>query len=156
VRELDRNLPVYKIATMEQLLADSLERRRISMLLLAALAGVALLLSAIGIYGVVAYSVGQRTSEIGIRMALGAEARDVRRLVLRQAMRPVLAGIAIGLLLSAAATRLLSSLLYHVGTTDPLTFMAVPSILLLIAIAAALIPARHAARVAPTAALRYE
>jgi putative ABC transport system permease protein len=126
------------------------------MLLLAALAGVALLLSAIGIYGVVAYSVGQRTSEIGIRMALGAEARDVRRLVLRQAMRPVLAGIAIGLLLSAAATRLLSSLLYHVGTTDPLTFMAVPSILLLIAIAAALIPARHAARVAPTAALRYE
>jgi putative ABC transport system permease protein len=156
VRELDRNLPVYKIATMEQLLADSLERRRISMLLLAALAGVALLLSGIGIYGVVAYSVGQRTSEIGIRMALGAEARDVRRMVLRQAMRPVMAGIVIGLLLSAAATRLLSSLLYHVAATDPLTFAVVPSILLLIAIAAALIPARRATRVAPTAALRYE
>ena len=156
VRELDRNLPVYKIATMDQLLADSLERRRISMLLLAALAGVALLLSAIGIYGVVAYSVGQRTSEIGIRMALGAEANDVRRMVLRQAMRPVVAGIAIGLLLSAAVTRLLSSLLYHVAATDPLTFAAVPSILLLISIAAALIPARRATRVAPTAALRYE
>jgi ABC-type antimicrobial peptide transport system permease subunit len=156
VRELDRNLPVYKIATMEQLLADSLERRRISMLLLAALAGVALLLSAIGIYGVVAYSVGQRTSEIGIRMALGAEARDVRRMVLRQAVRPVMTGIGVGLLLSAAVTRLLSSLLYHVAATDPLTFAAVPSILLLIAIAAALIPARRATRVAPTVALRYE
>jgi len=156
VRELDRNLPVYKIATMEQLLANSLERRRISMLLLAALASVALLLSGIGIYGVVAYSVGQRTSEIGIRMALGAEARDVRWMVLQQAMRPVMAGIAIGLLLSAAVTRLLSSLLYHVAATDPLTFMAVPSILLLIAIAAALIPARRATRVTPTAALRYE
>jgi putative ABC transport system permease protein len=156
VRELDHNLPVYKIATMEQLLADSLERRRISMLVLAALAGVALLLSAIGIYGVVAYSVGQRTSEIGIRMALGAQAGDVLRMVLRQAMRPVMAGIAIGLLLSAAVTRLLSSLLYHVAATDPLTFAAVPSILLLIAIAAALIPARRATRVPPTAALRYE
>jgi len=156
VRELDRNLPVYKIATMEQLLADSLERRRVSMLLLAALAGVALLLSAIGIYGVVAYSVGQRTSEIGIRIALGAEANDVRRMVLRQAMRPVMAGIAIGLLLAAAVTRLLSSLLYHVAATDPLTFAAVPSILLLIAVAAALIPARRATRVAPTVALRYE
>jgi putative ABC transport system permease protein len=156
VRELDHNLPVYKIATMEQLLADSLARRRISMLLLAALAGVALLLSAIGIYGVVAYSVGQRTSEIGIRMALGAEGGDVLRMVLRQAMRPVMTGIAIGLLLSAAITRLLSSLLYQVASTDPLTFAAVPSILMLIAIAAALIPARRATRVPPTAALRYE
>ena len=156
VRELDRNLPVYKIATMEQLLSDSLERRRISMLLLAALAGVALLLSAIGVYGVVAYSVGQRTSEIGIRMALGAEAGDVLGMVLRHAMRPVMTGITIGLLLSAAVTRLLSSLLYHVAATDPLTFAAVPSILLLIAIAAALIPARRATHVAPTAALRYE
>jgi ABC-type antimicrobial peptide transport system permease subunit len=89
-------------------------------------------------------------------MALGAEANDVRRMVLRQAMRPVVAGIAIGLLLSAAVTRLLSSLLYHVAATDPLTFAAVPSILLLISIAAALIPARRATRVAPTAALRYE
>src|SRR5260370_39369091 len=96
VRELERTLPVYKIATMDQLLADSLERRRISMLLLAALAGVALLLSAIGIYGVVAYSVGQRTSEIRIRMAFGAEANDARRMVLRHAMRPVLAGNAAG------------------------------------------------------------
>ncbi|MBZ5592645.1 MAG: ABC transporter permease [Acidobacteriia bacterium] len=156
VRALDRNLPVYKIATMDDLLADSLQRRRISMLMLAILAGVALLLSAIGIYGVVAYSVSRRTAEIGIRMALGAEAGDVLRMVLRQAMRPVIAGIVIGLLLAAGVTRLLSSLLYHVSATDSFTFVSVPVILLLIALAAALVPARRATSVAPTTALHYE
>ena len=156
VRELDRNLPVYKIATMEQLLADSLVRQRLSMLLLGILAGVALLLSAIGIYGVVAYSVSRRTSEIGLRMALGAEEGDVQRMVLYQAIRPVIAGIAIGLVVSVSATRLLSSLLYHITATDPLTFAIVPAILLLIAVAAILVPARRATGVDPTAALRYE
>jgi predicted permease len=156
VRALDRNLPVYKIASMDDLLAGSLERRRISMLMLAILAGVALLLSAIGIYGVVGYSVGRRTSEIGVRMAMGAEAGDVLRMVLQQAIRPVITGIAIGLVASAAVTRLLSSLLYCVSATDPLTFVSVPAILLLVALTAALIPARRATRVDPTTALRYE
>jgi putative ABC transport system permease protein len=156
VRELDRNLPVYKIASMEQLLADSLARRRLSMLLLAILAGFALLLSAVGIYGVVAYSVRQRTAEIGIRMALGAESGNVRRMVLRQALRPVLAGIALGLVAAAATTRVLSSLLYQVSATDPLTFLVVPCILLLAAVSAIYIPARRATRIDPTDALRYE
>jgi len=156
VRGLDRNLPVYKIATMDELLANSLERRRVSMVMLGILAGVALLLSAIGIYGVVAYSVGRRTSEIGVRMALGAEAGDVLRMVLQQAVRPVITGIATGLVASAAFTRLLSSLLYRVSATDPLTFVSVPAILLLVALAAALIPALRATRVDPTTALRYE
>ena len=156
VRALDRNLPVYKIATMEELLANSLERRRVSMALLAILAGVALLLGAIGIYGVVAYSVGRRTAEIGIRMALGAAAGDVLRMVLLQAVRPVLAGIVTGLLVSAGVTRVLSSLLYRVSATDPLTFLSVPVILMLIALAAAFIPARRAMNVDPTTALRHE
>jgi putative ABC transport system permease protein len=156
VRELDRNLPVYKIAAMEQLLADSVVRQRLSMLLLAILAGVALLLSAIGIYGVVAYSVSQRTAEIGIRMALGAEQGDVQRMVLYQALRPVMAGILLGLLISAGVTRVLSSLLYHIAATDPLTFLIVPTLLLLIAAAAILVPARRATGVDPTAALRFE
>ena len=156
VKALDRNLPVYKIATMDELLANSLQRRRVSMAMLAILAGVALLLAAIGIYGVVAYSVGRRTAEIGIRMALGAERGDVLRMVLRQAMRPVIAGVVIGLLVSASVTRLLSSLLYGVSVTDPLTFVSVPAILLLAALAAALIPARRATSVSPTTALRYE
>jgi len=141
---------------MEELLANSLERRRVSMAMLAILAGVALLLAAIGIYGVVAYSVGRRTAEIGIRMALGAERGDVLRMVLRQAMRPVIAGIVIGLLVSASVTRLLSSLLYGVSVTDPVTFVSVAAILLLAALAAALIPARRATSVSPTTALRYE
>jgi putative ABC transport system permease protein len=156
VRELDRSLPVYKIASMEQLLADSLARRRLSMLLLAILAGFALLLSAVGIYGVVAYSVSQRTAEIGIRMALGAESGMVRRMVLSQALRPVIAGLVIGLIAAAGATRVLSSLLYQVSATDPLTFLVVPCILLLAAVSAIWIPARRATRIDPTDALRYE
>ncbi len=156
VGDLDRNLPVYKIASMEQVLADSLARRRLSMLLLAILAGFALLLSAVGIYGVVAYSVSQRTAEIGIRMALGAESGNVQRMVLRQALRPVLAGLAIGLVAAALTTRVLSSLLYQVSATDPLTFFVVPCILLLAAVSAICIPARRATRIDPTDALRYE
>ncbi len=156
VHELDRNLPVYRIATMEQLLADSLAQRRLVMLLLASLAAFALLLSAVGIYGVVSYGVSQRTSEIGIRIALGAEAGAVERMVLSQALRPVILGLAIGLPAAAAATRVLSSLLYQVTATDPLTFLAVPAILLLVSVAAIHIPARRATRIDPMVALRYD
>ncbi|HTQ53620.1 MAG TPA: ABC transporter permease [Bryobacteraceae bacterium] len=156
VRALDRNLPVYKIATMEQNLSDSLMRRRFSMLLLAVLAAFALCLAGLGIYGVISYAVSQRVREIGIRMALGAEAGNVERLILSQGMRPVAAGVALGLLASLAAMRALASLLYGVQPSDPATFLAVSGILLAIATLASVIPARRAAHVDPMAALRHE
>jgi predicted permease len=156
VRDPDRNLPVYKIATMEQNLSDSLMRRRFSMLLLAALAGFALCLAAVGVYSVISYSVGQRTREIGIRMALGAQPGSVHKLILRQGLRPVLAGLAAGLLASLVAMRALTSLLYGVTATDPPTFLAVAGVLLAISALACAIPARRAARVDPLAALRHE
>jgi len=156
VHDLDRNLPVYKIATMEQNLSDSLMRRRFSMLLLAALAGFALCLAAVGVYSVIAYSVGQRTREIGIRMALGAQAGSVRKLILRQGLRAVFAGLAAGLAASLVAMRALASLLYGVAATDPPTFLAVAVVLLAVSALACAIPARRAALVDPMAALRHE
>ena len=156
VRDLDRNLPVYKIATMEQNLSDSLMRRRFSMLLLAVLAGFALCLSALGVYSVIAYSVGQRTREIGIRMALGAQPGSVHKLILRQGLRPMLAGLAAGLLVSVVVMRALASLLYGVTATDPPTFLAVSAVLPAISALAGAIPARRAAHVDPIAALRHE
>jgi putative ABC transport system permease protein len=156
VRELDRNLPINKIATMEQNLGDSLMRRRFSMMLLAILAGVALCLSAVGVYGVIAYWVNQRVREIGIRMALGAETAGVQKLILGQGMRPVLAGLAAGLLASVAATRALASLLYGVSAFDPPTFLAVSGLLLAVSPLAIAVPAWRAASVDPMAALRHE
>jgi|SRR5580658_282825 putative ABC transport system permease protein len=156
VRELDRNLPVYKIATMEQNLSDSLMRRRFSMLLLAVLAGFALCLAAVGVYSVIAYSVSRRIREIGIRMALGAQPGSVHRLILLQGLRPVLAGLAAGLLASLVGMRALASLLYGVSATDPPTFLAVAAILLSISALASAIPARRAALVDPMTALRHE
>ena len=156
VRELDRNLPVYKIATMEQNLSDSLMRRRFAMLLLAVLAGLALCLAAVGVYSVIAYVVNQRTREIGIRMALGAQPASVRGLVLRQGLRPVLAGLAVGMLASILAMRALASLLYGISATDPPTLLTVSALLLAISALACAIPARRAARIDPMAALRYE
>ena len=156
VRELDRNLPVYKIATMDQNLSDSLMRRRFSMLPLAVLAGFALCLAAVGVYGVISYSVNQRVREIGIRMALGAEAGSVQKLVLRQGMRPVVAGLGVGLAASLVAMRALASLLYGVTATDPPTFLAAAGVLLAISAVASAIPARRAAHVDPMAALRHE
>ena len=141
---------------MEQLLANSLAQRRLVMLLLALLAGFALLLSAVGIYGVEAYAVSQRTAEIGIRLALGAEAAEVRRMLLRQALAAVIGGVAIGLPAALAATQWLASLLYQITATDPLTFTAAPAILLVVAVAAILIPARRATRIDPMIALRYD
>jgi putative ABC transport system permease protein len=156
VRELDRNIPLYKVATMEQNLAGSLMRRRFAMLLLALLAGFALGLAAVGVYGVIGYAVNQRVPEIGIRMALGAEAGSVRRLILWQGIRPALAGLAAGLLVSLGAMRALSSLLYGVGASDPPTFVAVSVVLLAVSALAASIPARRAARLDPMTALRRE
>ena len=126
------------------------------MILLSVFSGVALVLAAVGIYGVISYGVTQRTREMGIRMALGAQSRDVLKLVVRQAMMLALGGVAIGLLASLALTRLMKSLLFSVSVTDPLTFVVIALLMTLIALLACLIPARRATKVDPLVALRYE
>ncbi len=156
IQTLDPELPVYDVSTMEQRLYDSLARQRFSMLLLGVFALFAVILAAIGIYGVMAYSVNQRTHEIGIRMALGAQPRNILRLVIRQALILVTVGIAIGLAAAFALTQVMSSLLYGVSTTDALTFALTAFALGAIALFASYIPARRAARVDPMVALRYE
>jgi putative ABC transport system permease protein len=147
---------VYGAQTMDDIIARSLATRRFSMMILAIFAALALLLAAIGIYGVISYVAGQRTHEIGVRMALGAQQREILQLILGQAARVALIGVAIGLGAAFALTRLMSSLLYGVKATDPLTFAAVAVLLILVALAACYIPARRAMRVDPMVALRYE
>jgi putative ABC transport system permease protein len=156
VLAVDKNQPVFDIQTMEQLLSASVAPRRFRMLLLGVFAGVALVLAAVGIYGVMAYSVGQRTHEIGVRMALGAMREDVLSLVLGQGLKLTAIGVAIGVVVAPALTRLLSSLLYDVKPTDPLTFIAVSLLLTAVALLASYIPARRATKVDPMVALRYE
>lgn len=156
VRALDPNLAVSGIATMDQLLATSVAQARFSTLLLSIFAAVALLLAAVGIYGVMAYGVMQRVREIGIRMALGADAGTLKRMVLRDALRLSVAGIAIGLLAAFGLTRLMASLLFGVTPHDPVTFFGVAALLSFVALAASYIPARRATRVDPMVALRYE
>jgi hypothetical protein len=149
-------LPAARIRTMEQVSLDSTARQNFNLLLLGLFAAIALLLAAVGIYGVMSYSVEQRTREIGIRAALGASRRDTLNLVLLQALRMTLAGIAAGVAASFGLTRLLSAQLFGVKPADPLTFTAVPLILLVVALAAACIPALRASRVDPLVALRHE
>jgi putative ABC transport system permease protein len=156
VKAIDPNQPVYNVNTMEQVLADSLATQRLSMLLLSVFAAVAMTLAAVGIYGVLSYTVVQRTHEIGIRMALGARVSDVFKLVVGQAMTMVFIGILLGLLGAFALTRVLTSLLFNVSATDPLTFGGVSLLLAAIALLACLIPARRAMKVDPMEALRYE
>ena len=153
---MDKSLPVYAVKPMTEYVGDSLARRRFNMVLLSAFGGVALLLAAIGIYGVISYGVMQRTHEMGIRMALGAQRSHVLKLVVRQAMIVALIGVAIGLLASWALTRLLKSLLFNVSVTDPLTFAVIAAVMILIALLACLIPARRATKVDPLVALKYE
>ena len=126
------------------------------MLLLGIFAGLALLLAAVGIYGVISYTVAQRTREIGIRMVLGAGQADVLKVVVTQAMLPVLAGLAIGLAASSGLTRLMAGMLYGVNAGDPLTFIGVALVLAAVALVAILVPARRAIRIAPVVALRHE
>jgi putative ABC transport system permease protein len=156
VRELDRDLPVSNINTMDQLVAQSVAQRRFGMFLLGTFAILALVLAAIGIYGVVSYSVAQRTQEIGVRMALGAQTRDVLRLVLKNGLTLAVIGVGIGLVGATFLTRLMVKLLFEVRPTDVLTFAAVSVGLLSVAFLASYIPARRATKVDPLVALRYE
>jgi putative ABC transport system permease protein len=156
IHEMDKDQAVYNIVTMEQLLADSISLRRFSMLLLMIFAGVALTLAGVGIYGVISYSVTQRTHEIGVRMALGASRRDIIRLVVRQGMTMTLAGVGIGLVATFALTRVMESLLFGVSATDPATFIIISVVLTCVALGACYVPARRATKVDPMVALRYE
>jgi predicted permease len=156
VRTLDPNLPIYAIKTFAEQINDSISRERLVALLSTLFGLFALLLAALGLYGVIAYSVSQRTREIGIRVALGAKQSDVLRMILRQGMVVVGAGIAIGLVAALALTHLVRALLFGIAPTDLLTFTAVPVTLAAVALFACLIPARRAAKVDPTVALRYE
>jgi putative ABC transport system permease protein len=154
VQALDKDQPVSEIKTMEWYLADSMAQRRFNMFLLGAFAGLALVLAAVGIYGVIAYTVTQRTHEMGIRIALGAKGGDILRLVFVNAMTTTLTGIALGLGAAFALTRLLRSLLYQVSPTDPIVFAAIPLLLVSVAVIATYLPARRAMKVDPITALR--
>ncbi len=156
VLEMNKNLPVFNINSMEQIVARNVAERRSVMLLLSVLAAGALLLAAAGIYGVIAYTVSQRTQEIGIRMALGAGRRNIFRLVIGQGAGLALIGLIVGLTAAAAMTRYLESMLYRVGATDAMTFAAVAALLMLVALVACYIPARRATKVDPMIALRCE
>lgn len=156
IQSVDGDLPVFDVATMEQRLSDSLARRRFAMFLLSGFAAVALVLGAVGIFGVISYSVNQRTHELGIRMALGAQPRGIKGLVLREAMTLAVSGVVIGLAGAFFLTRLMSSLLYGVSTTDPITMIIAPIVLGGAAVFASYVPARRAARVDPMIALRHE
>jgi putative ABC transport system permease protein len=156
IHTVDKDQAIYSITTLEQLLADSISLRRFSMLLLITFAAVALMIASVGIYGVISYSVTQRTHEIGVRMALGASRRDIIKLVVGQAMALTMAGIGMGLAASLALTRAMESLLFTVSATDTATFIIIPLTLTVVALGACAVPARRATRVDPMIALRYE
>jgi len=142
--------------TMNEVIAGTLADRRFSMVLLDAFAVVALVLASLGLYGVISYLVGQRTHELGIRIALGAQGRDVLRLVLGSGMKMALGGVALGLVAAFALTRLMSKMVYGVSTTDPLTFSVISLLLTMVALLACFVPARRATKVDPLVALRFE
>jgi len=156
VWEIDANLPVMDVMSMEQRLAESVEPRRFQMLLFSLFAALALVIATVGIYGVISYAVSRRTHEIGIRMALGAQARDVQRTVIWRGMSLALIGVALGLAAALALTRVMKNLLFNVSATDPATFAGVAIFLMGVALLACYLPARRATKIDPMAALRHE
>jgi predicted permease len=156
IGQIDSQAAVYAIVPMRRIISDRLASQRFSMILMAIFAGLALIMASVGIYGVVSYVTSQRTHEMGIRMALGAERSDVLKMVVGQGLKLALMGVAIGIAGSLALTRFLASLLYGVKPTDPLTFTAVSLVLIAVALLACYIPARRASKIDPMVALRYE
>jgi putative ABC transport system permease protein len=153
---LNKDQAIYNVRTMEQSIAQSIAPRRFSMLLLAVFALVALVLASLGIYGLLSYTVAQRAREIGVRMALGAQSRDVLKLVIGQGMKLVFVGVALGLVASIALTRTIKNLLFSVSANDPLTLAALALLLIAVALLACFVPARRATKVDPMTALRNE
>jgi putative ABC transport system permease protein len=156
VLAMDKDQPITNVSTMRERLARSMAERRFQMLLFGLFGGAALILSTIGIYGVMSYTVTQRSREIGVRMALGAQQTDVFKLVIGQGMLLALIGVGLGLVGAFALTRLMSSLLFGVSATDPLTFSVIALLLAAVALLACYLPARRATKVDPMVALRYE
>jgi putative ABC transport system permease protein len=156
VGAMDQNVPLFSVKTMDEYLSTSVARPRFSTTLLSIFAGVALVLTIVGLYGVMSYSVAQRTNEIGIRMALGAQSRDVLLMIVKQGSVLILLGLGIGLAGAYALTRLISSLLFGVTAKDPFTFAAVSVLLAMVALLACYIPALRATKVDPMNALRCE
>jgi putative ABC transport system permease protein len=156
VRAADPELPLYSISTMNELVAERTAQRRLAVLLISVFAALALTLSAVGIYGVMSYTVTQRTQEIGVRMALGAAHTDILRMVFRSGTALALLGIVIGLLFAFGLARLMTALLFETSAADPPTFSVVPILLMAVALLACYLPARRATRVDPLSALRYE
>jgi len=153
---IDREQPLSRVRPLEQLVSESMARERFLMLLLGIFAAVALTLAAVGLYGVISYSVTQRTHEIGIRSALGAQRKDVLKLIVGNGMILALTGVGIGLILAFALTRLIETFLFGITATDAFTFLAVPAMLTGVALVSCLVPARRATKVDPMIALRYE
>jgi putative ABC transport system permease protein len=156
VAEVDKNQPIFLTMSMQDLVADSVARQRFSLLLLGVFSVLALLLAALGVYGVVSFAVAQRTREIGIRIALGAQRPDVLRMIVASGMQPVAIGAVTGLIAAMVFSRVLTSLLYGVTATDPVTFAGVSLLILIVALVACYVPARKAAKVDPMVALRTE
>jgi putative ABC transport system permease protein len=156
VHSIDKDQPIENFRTMEQVVSSSVAQSRSLTIMLGVFASLALALAAVGVYGVVSFSVTQRTREVGIRMALGAQPGDIVRLVLRQGMTLALIGVAVGVLGSFAVTRAISGLLYHVSATDPITFIVISLLLTCVALVASFIPARRATKVDPMVAVRHQ
>jgi putative ABC transport system permease protein len=156
IRNLDSDQPIYNIRTMDEIRGESIAPQRLNLTLLTIFAAIAFVLAVVGIYGVMSYAVTQRTHEIGIRMAIGAQPRDVFRMILGQGMFLTIIGMVAGLLGAFALTRLMATMLFNVKPTDPLTFAAVAFLLIAVALIACYIPGRRATKVDPVDSLRYE